>query len=62
MERPRRTKDRVADVDRKLGLLIAEVDGYGCKDMTHLAEVRQKWHIVEKELQRAISALRHVHG
>lgn len=62
MERPRKTKDRVADVDRKLGLLLAEVNGYGCKDMTHLSEVRARWHLVEKELDRARAELRHVNG
>ncbi len=57
MKHPRSTARRAADIDRKLGLLLAEVDGYGCKDMTHNSEMRVKWHVVERDLQRARATL-----
>ena len=55
---PSSTKARAKRVDTALGLLIAEVDGYGCEDMTHRPETRAKWWPVEEALERARDSLR----
>ncbi len=52
-----KTRDRAVEVRKKLSLLAAEVDGYGCKDMTHREVTREKWHRVEDRLRLAVDAV-----
>ncbi len=53
----RSTAARARDVASRLDLLLAEVGGYGCKDMTHYEDARIRWHRVEEKLRDARAAL-----